>query len=270
MPGPGPQPTDLAMRSGVIRGTVMQGCVVSGSYRCLPMSADLVSSRAEQSLCGVMSAIVSDIAIVMRALHEVYPDPNNPRVNGSAVEVVAASIRRYGFLVPLVVDSQGKIVAGHTRLLAAQMLKLEKVPTITADGLTPEQLREFSVAENRSSDFAFFDMSRLAEMAVDFPEDFVADFDIASLLDGTSDDLEAIKQGGNKAEPEKRAGLDLAPFEKYQYVTIICRTTYDYTNLLDRLGLENTQARYVGKYLKRGHSIGRIIEYPDFIGKVGP
>lgn len=202
-------------------------------------------------------------------LDDLTPDPDNPRNNASAIEPVAASIRNYGFLVPLVVDDTGKILAGHTRYAAARMIGLQEVPCVRADHLSPELAREFSIAENRSSDFAFFDLTMLSEMASELSEQFVAEFDIDSLLGGM--DLEAEPDLSAPPTPEKREGLDLMPFEKYQYVTIICRNTYDYTNLLQRLGLENIQSRYVGKYLKRGSSIGRIMEYPAFVEKIdGP
>lgn len=203
----------------------------------------------------------------MLNLNDVEPDPENPRNNTGAVEMVAASIRKFGFLVPLVVNADHKIVAGHTRYLAAAMMGLKQVPCIEADELTPELQREFAIAENRTSDFAFFDVGKLAEQVDELSEEFIAEFDIESLLSDLAGDEPDDTPSGRV--PDKREGLDLAPFEKYQYVTIICRNTYDYTNLLDRLGLEDVQRRYVGKYLKRGASIGRIIEYPDFVRRVG-
>ena len=207
----------------------------------------------------------SDLVIVMRPLKELLPNPDNPRVNSAAVEMVATSIRRYGFLVPLVVDDEGNIIAGHTRYLAARLLKLERVPTVSSKDLTPELAQEFAIAENRTSDFSFFDLDKLAEMAVDMPEDFIADFDLESLLGDLNGVVEELPA---EAEPDKREGLDLAPFEKYQYVTIICRNTYDYANLLERLGLEDLQRRYVDGYLKRGMSIGRVMEYAEFVDRV--
>lgn len=204
------------------------------------------------------------LVVTLIPIAELKPDPSNPRNNTSAIEMVAASIRKFGFKVPVVVDGDHKIIAGHARYLAARMLKLAAVPCIVADDLTPEQLAEFSVAENRTSDFSFFDIEKLTERASEMSDEFIAEFDIESLMEDIADvDLDLPHE-----TPEKRDGLDLAPFEKYQYVTIICRTTYDYTNLLERLGLENVQARYVGKYLKRGGSQGRVIEYPEFLARI--
>lgn len=101
----------------------------------------------------------------------------------------------------------------------------------------------------------------------DIPLDLLAGFDIDALITPEDDE---DKEQGSKGTPEKRPGLDLAPFERYQYVMILCRTEFDYTNLLTRLGLENTQKRYVDGALKQGASYGRVIEYPDFLDKVDP
>lgn len=201
----------------------------------------------------------------MLPLSQLSPDPDNPRTNSGAVEKVAESIRRFGFNVPIGINAEHMILAGHTRFLAASMLKLKEVPCIVLDHLTPEQQREYNIADNRASDFSFFDLGKLDALMDDLSEEFVAEFDLDALV-GQLEDNGMPTQ--TDAKPEKREGLDLAPFEKYQYVTIICRTTYDYTNLLERLGLENVQARYVGKYLKRGTSIGRIMEYGDFVQRV--
>lgn len=205
------------------------------------------------------------MTVTMLPLTELHPDPSNPRNNASAIEMVAASIRNFGFRVPIVVDGEHNIIAGHSRYLAGKMLKLEKVPCVIADDLTPEQLKGFAVAENRTSDFSFFDIGKLADFAVDLPEQYVAEFDLESLLADADlmPELEAQKAAGTKRE-----GLDLAPYEKYQYVTIICRNTYDYTNLLELLGLQDLQKAYVGPYLKRGSSTGRIIEYPEFLRRI--
>lgn len=66
---------------------------------------------------------------------DIKPYENNPRNNEGAVDAVAASIREFGFKVPIVVDKNNIIVAGHTRLKAAERLGLDKVPCIRADDL---------------------------------------------------------------------------------------------------------------------------------------
>lgn len=99
--------------------------------------------------------------IIERKLSELIPYANNPRHNDSAVDAVAASIKEFGFKVPIIVDKDGVIVAGHTRLKAAQKLGLERVPCIIADDLTPEQIKAFRLADNKVGELAEWDFEKL-------------------------------------------------------------------------------------------------------------
>ena len=94
---------------------------------------------------------------------ELVPYENNPRKNEAAVEKVAASIREFGFKVPIVIDKNKVIAAGHTRLDAAKLLGLETVPVIMADDLTDEQIRAFRLADNKTGELAEWDFDRLRE-----------------------------------------------------------------------------------------------------------
>lgn len=86
---------------------------------------------------------------------------NNPRKNDGAVEAVANSIKEFGFKVPIIIDKNNVIVAGHTRLKAAEKLGLESVPVIRADDLTDEQIRAFRLADNKTAEIAFWDFAEL-------------------------------------------------------------------------------------------------------------
>lgn len=86
---------------------------------------------------------------------------NNPRINDNAVDKVAASIREFGFKVPIVIDKNNVIIAGHTRLKASKQLGLEKVPCIVADDLTEEQVKAFRVADNKTAELAEWDIDKL-------------------------------------------------------------------------------------------------------------
>lgn len=86
---------------------------------------------------------------------------NNPRNNDAAVDAVAESIERFGFKVPIVVDRNNVIVAGHTRLKAAKRLGLETVPCIVADDLTEEQVKAFRLADNKTAELAEWDFEKL-------------------------------------------------------------------------------------------------------------
>ena len=99
--------------------------------------------------------------IIEKKLSELTPYANNPRLNDGAVDAVAASIKAFGFKVPLVVTADGVIVAGHTRWKAAQKLGLKTVPCIVADDLTPEQIKAFRLADNKVGELADWDFEKL-------------------------------------------------------------------------------------------------------------
>ena len=88
---------------------------------------------------------------------------NNPRNNDQAVDEVAESIKNYGFKVPMVIDKDNVIVCGHTRYKACLKLGIEKVPCIVADDLTPEQIAQFRLVENKTSELAKWDYELLDE-----------------------------------------------------------------------------------------------------------
>ena len=92
---------------------------------------------------------------------------NNPRrIPEEAIDAVANSIREFGFKVPIIVDSERVIIAGHTRLLAAEKLGLEDVPCIVAVDLSPEQVKAFRLADNKTCELSGWDFEKLeAELA---------------------------------------------------------------------------------------------------------
>ena len=92
--------------------------------------------------------------ITLRNLSEIKPYPQNPRVNDDAVDAVAASIREFGFRQPIVVDTDGVIIVGHTRWKAAQKLGLDKVPIHVAKDLTPAQIKAYRIADNQTNTLA--------------------------------------------------------------------------------------------------------------------
>lgn len=95
--------------------------------------------------------------IVEKKIDDLKPYENNPRHNDNAVGAVTESIKEFGFKVPIIIDSAGVIVAGHTRYKAAQRLGLKKVPCIIADDLTPEQIKAFRLADNKVGELATWD-----------------------------------------------------------------------------------------------------------------
>lgn len=100
--------------------------------------------------------------IVQMKIADIIPYEKNPRKNDEAVKYVMASIEEFGFKVPIVIDKNNVIVAGHTRLKAAKKLKLDEVPCIIADDLTDEQIQAFRLADNKVAEKAEWDFDLLS------------------------------------------------------------------------------------------------------------
>lgn len=94
---------------------------------------------------------------------DLRPYGKNPRKNDAAVDAVAESIREFGFKVPIIIDADYEIIAGHTRWKAAQKLGLQTVPCIMADDLTEEQVRAFRLADNKTAELSEWDINLLDE-----------------------------------------------------------------------------------------------------------
>ncbi|MCD4831014.1 MAG: ParB N-terminal domain-containing protein [Anaerohalosphaeraceae bacterium] len=129
--------------------------------------------------------------ITQRKIDTITPYENNPRQNDNAVEAVAKSITEFGFRQPIVVDADGVIIAGHTRYKAAMMLGLDKLPVHVAEGLSPEQVRAYRIADNASGELAKWDKQLLP---IEISELQQADFDL-SLLGFDEDTLENFLVG---------------------------------------------------------------------------
>lgn len=96
-------------------------------------------------------------------IDEIHPYENNPRFNKDAVSKVAASIKKFGFKNPILVDKNMVIIAGHTRLEAAKKLKLEEVPCIVAADLNEKQAKALRLADNKVAEFSTWDYLKLDE-----------------------------------------------------------------------------------------------------------
>lgn len=114
--------------------------------------------------------------IFERKISELIPYENNPRRNESAVDAVAASIKEFGFKVPIILDRNDVIVAGHTRLKAAKKLGMNSVPCIVADDLTEEQIKAFRLADNKTAELAEWDFDMLSVELSDLADVDMSEF----------------------------------------------------------------------------------------------
>src|SRR5882757_8395055 len=114
--------------------------------------------------------------VTMRAVDDLKANPRNARTHSAQqVEQIAASVREFGWITPIVVDEDGVVLAGHGRLQAARLLGLTGVPTVQVKHLTAERKRAFMLADNRLAELAGWDESlltielkELSDLSIDF------------------------------------------------------------------------------------------------------
>lgn len=115
--------------------------------------------------------------IVYKKISELTLNPQNPRKNDNAVDKVALSIEKYGFRNPLVVDENGVVYCGNTRLKAAAKLKLKEVPCLVVKDLSEQQIREYALLDNKTNEIADWDYEMLKDELADLDlDDFELDW----------------------------------------------------------------------------------------------
>jgi len=126
------------------------------------------------------------------SIDRLIPYDKNPRLNDDAVEAVARSIQEFGFRQPIVVDDEGVIIIGHTRLKAARKLGLTEVPVHVARGLSPEKIKALRIADNKTAEIAEWNLELLP---IELSELQGMDFDLG-LLGFDQDELAKLLDPG--------------------------------------------------------------------------
>jgi len=118
----------------------------------------------------------SNMQIEWIKVDELIPYVNNPKQHSTEqINLIASSIKEFGFINPIIVDKQNEIIAGHGRLLAAKKLGLEKVPVLRAEHLTPAQVKAYRIADNKLTELGEWDSELLK---IELEELKEADFDL--------------------------------------------------------------------------------------------
>ena len=169
--------------------------------------------------------------IVELNINDLKPYDRNPRKNDDAVEYVANSIKEFGFKVPVVIDKDNIVVAGHTRLKAAKKLGLNKIPCIIADDLNEQQIQAFRLADNKVNEVAEWDLSLLDIELGDITDIDMSDFGF-NLDDDDEEEPEIEEDEAPEVPEEPKAKLgDLYILGNHR---LICGDSTD-INVIDRL-----------------------------------
>jgi ParB family transcriptional regulator, chromosome partitioning protein len=119
---------------------------------------------------------------------------------------IVVSVREWGKTIPILVDDQGNVIAGHGRLLAARQLQVRQVPVLIAKGWSETQRRAYVLADNRLAESATWDGDLLA---VELQELNAAEFDF-TLLGFTTDEMDKLMQAGEFAAGSAGESGDLS------------------------------------------------------------
>ena len=161
--------------------------------------------------------------------NEIKPYENNPRKNDEAVRYVAESIKEFGFKNPVILDKNNVIVAGHTRIKAAEELGIKEVPCIYAEDLSNDQIKAFRLADNKVAEIAEWDFGKLEEELADI------DIDMSEFgFDEFADNEPIEVQEDEVPEPPKEPKTKLGDFFQLGNHRLICGDSTDVA-VIDRL-----------------------------------
>ena len=167
------------------------------------------------------------------------------------------SIKEFGFKVPIVIDKDNVIVAGHTRYRAAKKLNLEKVPCIIADDLNEVQIRAFRLADNKVSEFAKWDKGLL-------------DFELLNIdLDMNMFGFETILEEEQEEEVEIEFTESLE--EEHNYIVLYFDNEIDWLQaktLFDIKQVKEYSTRKDGVIKKEKKGIGRVLNGARALSKL--
>jgi len=149
------------------------------------------------------------IKINYKNIEEIKSYKFNPRKNEKAVKIVAESIKNFGFLVPVVINKENELIAGHTRIEAAKLLGIKELPTIKVENLSDEQVKAFRIMDNKSTEYATWDRILLKHEfegllgKMDLKLTGFREAEIEAIIDPTAKDSKGDTPGKYAIEPGK-------------------------------------------------------------------
>ena len=145
-------------------------------------------------------------------IDSVQPYDCHPRINDGAVDTVAASLREFGFRQPIVVDPDNVIIVGHVRYKAAKKMGLQKIPVHTATNLTPEQVRAYRIADNKTNELSNWDfvlleaeLEKIGDVFTGFEESMMFDEVKFNDIENAMESIEGIVRITINVEGKARA-----------------------------------------------------------------
>lgn len=193
--------------------------------------------------------------VEMWPIEKVKPYPTNPRITARALGPLMESIRQFGFRQPVVVDADGVLIVGHARREAALKLGLAELPVHVATDLTPEQVKAYRLADNKTGELAFWNFDLLRNEVADLQE---LDVDLEAFgFDLTPFDARVEWKGMPEFAQEKSPG--------YKSLIVRFLTPEDYKAFAALIGQDLTPETKDLWYPKRerGYTENKEVVYVD-------
>jgi DNA modification methylase len=203
-----------------------------------------------QDLQDRLEAAMSALTIKYKDPSQLRPRLTNPRTHtAKQIKQIAASIKEFGFINPILTDSADGIIAGHARVEAAKLIGMSDVPTVRVDHLTPAQIRAFVVADNRLAEVAGWDRELLAlelqELSIELNFDVTVtgfetaevDLLISELNEGTPDEADEIPELDRSVPAVSRPGDRWRIGDHF----LLCGDALSKNSYVDLLGAQKAQ-----------------------------
>lgn len=167
--------------------------------------------------------------IIQKKLADIVPYANNTKKHDETqIKNVAESIKKYGWVQPVVIDNDGTIVIGHCRALAAERLGMEEVPCVVVSDLTEDEINALRIVDNKTNESPWdFDL-----LSVELPEIDLSDFEFDFGLD----------KNKNKEEIEGEVEFSEILGEENNYLVLQFKTDIDWLNAQSFFGLETVKS----------------------------
>lgn len=192
--------------------------------------------------------------IIQKKLADIVPYANNTKKHDETqIKNVAESIKKYGWVQPIVIDNDGTIVIGHCRALAAERLGMEEVPCVVVSDLTEDEINALRIVDNKTNESPWdFDL-----LSAELPEIDLSDFDF---------DFDfGLDKEKNKEEIEGEVEFSEILGEENNYLVLQFKTDIDWLNAQSIFGLETVKSystRKDGKVTKNMErkGIARVLD----------
>ena len=171
--------------------------------------------------------------IIQKKLADIVPYANNTKKHDETqIKNVAESIKKYGWVQPLVIDNDGTIVIGHCRALAAERLGIEEVPCVVVSDLTEEEINALRIVDNKTNESPWdFDL-----LSAELPEIDLSDFEFDFGIEGEEEETEIVKDEAPEVEFSEILG------EENNYLVLQFKTDIDWLNAQSIFGLETVKS----------------------------